>query len=335
MHKFSYSTDYPSVTSAGYDNILSKLLKLTNEQIKKPLYKIFNASLSIGYFPDLQKIARVVPVFKSGNSKIISNYRPFSILPYISKIIEKVMYNKLSNYHTKYNLLNFPQHGYSASSSTATALVYVMSYINAAVSNKDCIALYMNISKAFDCINHKILLMKLEQYGIRGAALKWFTSYLELRSEDINVNNMNSEYVYLNYDVPQGSILGPLLNILYVNDLLLSSLKLHFVMYVDDTTIILSHKSPATWYNIFNKKLVNIYNWYCASGLLINLNKTKYVLFNNSHYESLEEVNEFKLLGIIIQNNLRLTSHMHAIFMKITCSIGMLLSEKIVYLLAH
>ena len=103
------------------------------------------------------------------------------------------MYNRLSNYLTKYNLLTFSQHGFSASSSTTTALVDVMSYINAAVSNKEyCIALYLDISKAFDCINHKILLMKLEQYGIRGAALKWFTSYLELRSQYININNMNS-----------------------------------------------------------------------------------------------------------------------------------------------
>ena len=223
--------------------------------------KIFNASLSIGYFPDLLKIARVVPIFKSGNSKIISNYRPISILPYISKIIEKIIYNRLSNYLTKYNLLTFSLHGFSASSSTTTALVDVMSYINTAVSNKEyCIALYMDISKAFDCVNHKILLMKLEQYGIRGAALKWFTSYLELRSQYININNMNSEHVYLNYRVPQGSILGLLLYILYVNDLLLSSLKLHFFMYADDTTIILSHKSLATLYNIFNKELANVYN---------------------------------------------------------------------------
>ena len=132
------------VTSAGYDNIPSKLLKLTIEHIKKPLYKIFNYSLSIGYFPDLLKIARVVPIFKSGNSKIISNYRPISILPYISKIIEKIIYNRLCNYLNKYNLLTFSQHGLSASSSTTTALVDVMIYINAALSNKEyCIALYI------------------------------------------------------------------------------------------------------------------------------------------------------------------------------------------------
>ena len=125
------------VTSAGYDNIPSKLLKLTIEHIKKTLRQIFYASLSIGYFSDLLKIARVVSIFKSGNSKIILNYRLISILPYISKIIEKIMYNRLSNYLTKYNLLTFSQHGFSASSSTTTALVDVMSYINAAVSNKD------------------------------------------------------------------------------------------------------------------------------------------------------------------------------------------------------
>ena len=121
---------------------------------------------------------------------------------------------------------------------------------------------------------------------------------------------MNSERVYLNYGFPQESILGPLLYILYVNDLPLSSLKLHFVMYADDTTIILLHKSLATSYNIFNKELANFYNWFCANGLLINLNKTKYMLFNNSHSdinlpqlllgnESLEKVNEFNLNSLV------------------------------------
>ena len=120
----------------------------------------------------------------------------------------------------------------------------------------------------------------------------------------------------------------------------ISSLKLHFVMYADDTTIILSHKSLATFYNIFNKELANFYILFCANGLLINLNKTKYILFNNSHSdinlpqlllgnESLEKVNEFKLLGIIVQNNLRWTSHIHAISMKIARNIGILLSIKI------
>ena len=131
------------VTSAEYGYIPSKLFKLTIEHIKKPLRKIFNASFSIGYFSNLLKIARVGPIFKSGNSNTLSNYRPISILPYISKIIEKIMYNyRLCNYLTKYNLLTFSQHGFSASSSTTTALVDVMSYINAAVSNKEyCIAL--------------------------------------------------------------------------------------------------------------------------------------------------------------------------------------------------
>ena len=132
------------VTSAdGYDNFPSKFIKLTIEHIKKQLYKIFNASLPIGYFPDLLKIARVVPIFKSGNSKIISNYRYISILPYISKIIERIMYNRLSNYLTKYNLLTFSQHDFSAFSSTTTALVDVMSYINVAESNKEYVLHYI------------------------------------------------------------------------------------------------------------------------------------------------------------------------------------------------
>ena len=125
--------------------------------------KIFNANLSISYFPDLLKIARVVPIFKSGNSKIISNYRPISNLThnYVQNY-RKIMYNRLSNYLTKNNFLTFSQHGFSASLTTTTALVNVTSYINAAVSNKEyCIALYMDINKAFDCIYHKILLMKL------------------------------------------------------------------------------------------------------------------------------------------------------------------------------
>lgn len=139
---------------------------------------------------------------------------------------------------------------------------------------------FLDLSKAFDCLHHKTLLSKLAYYGVRGVLLNWFRSYLCDRKQFVVIRNVHSTYLPINCGVPQGSILGPLLFIIYINDLCKASDKLRFILYVDDTNIFCSHKDPTTLMHIVSNKLFKVRTWFCANKLLLNVNKTASILFS-------------------------------------------------------
>ena len=194
-----------------------------------------------GVVPDDLKIAKIIPVYKSDDKKTISNYRPISVLPAFSKILERLVYNRLLDFINKHELLSDSQYGFRQKISTSMALIDLVDQISMSMENKKyTIGIFLDLAKAFDTVNHNILLKKLFHYGVRGTSQSWFKSYLTNRQQYVSINGINSHKLAITCGVPQGSILGPLLFILYINDLNSVSKLVSFIMFADDTNIFIS-----------------------------------------------------------------------------------------------
>ena len=226
--------------SAGCDAIPVNIIKVSIRHIAEPLSELINKSFLTGSFPDRLKIAKVCPVFKNGDKHLFSNYMPISILSNFSKIYEKVVSKRLLSFLEAGNILVEKKYGFRHGRSAYMAIIEMVDRISAAIDNGEYpIGILIDLSKAFDTINHSILLDKLEYYGIRGFALKWFESYLYSRQQYVFLNGASSTTSHINCGVPQGSILGPLLFILYINDIAKCSEILRLILFADDTNIFL------------------------------------------------------------------------------------------------
>ena len=245
-----------SGTATGFDNVPLRLIKETIVSISSPLTHIFNLSITSGMVPIELKIGRVVPrvvpFFKAGDKSIFSNYRPISVLPSFSKILEKPVYNRLIDYLSEHKILSDNQFGFPKHHSTEYALALLNDKISSAIdSNEVTEGIFIDLSKAFDTVNHQILLDKLQHCGIRGIAFDWFSDYLKNRQQFVQFNGCHSSHHFIKYGVPQGSILGPLLFLIYINDMCDVSKVLDFILFADDTNIFFSHKNM----NVIEKTL--------------------------------------------------------------------------------
>ena len=271
-----------SSNSSGIDNISTKLLKMIIHEIAPVLSHIFNRSLLSGIVPSQLKIAKVNPIFKSGDNQVFSNYRPISILPSISKILEKIMYTRLFDFVTKNDILSPHQYGFRPNRPTYMAINDLYCKITDDLDNKHySLGIFLDLSKAFDTLNHDILLHKLNMYGI--LANSWIQNYLSNRKQYVAYNNSTSTHNDIVCGVPQGSILGPLLFLLYINDLPLSSHSSHFIIFADDTNILFSHKDPIQLEKLINNELKKISNWFKENKLSFNIDKTNFMIFKNKH----------------------------------------------------
>ena len=213
------------------------MLKETAEVMAMPLSRLFNRSMEMGCFPDVWKQANVTPVYKKADKQIKENYRPISLLSCVGKVMERIVFNELYEYCNVNNLLTWRNSGFKKHDSTVNQLLFLVNKIYESLGNGDDVLLIvLDISKAFDKVYHRGLLHKLETFGINGCLLKWFSSYLSGRQQRVVVNGQGSEWRSINAGVPQGSILGPLLFLIFINDIV-DDLSCDPFLYADDTSL--------------------------------------------------------------------------------------------------
>ena len=296
------------------------MVKHISQEIAYPLKLIFNESLSNGVVPDDLKIAKVVPIYKKDNPQVFGNYRPVSVLPCLSKILERLVYNRCYEFICKHNILYKKQYGFRQKHSTYMAVLDVINDLTKTIDDGMFnVGIFMDLSKAFDTIDHTILLHKLYNYGFRGVSHNWFSNYLSNRKQYVSYNGTASPKVNTSCGVPQGSILGPLLFILYMNDIQHTSKLLSFTLFADDTTILYSHKNLTSLCDTLNVELREVCNWFKANKLSLNAKKTNLMYLGTSHQTrniddsnnciyldgvKLDRVHEAKFLGLLIDENI-------------------------------
>jgi hypothetical protein len=322
--------------SPGLDEIPATVIKFACTYISKPITCLINSSFRHGVFPDVLKMAKVIPVFKTGDRSLLSNYRPISILTTFSKIFEKAIVTRLNSFLFKFNILYENQYGFRKNHSTVMALLSLVDKVADAMDKKKAsAAVFLDLSKAFDTIDHDILLKKLSHYGIRGIALDLLQSYLNNRSQSVVYQNVASSYSKITCGVPQGSILGPVLFLIYINDIYLCSKLLHFILFADDTTIFLAGDSWQYVSTTMENELLIISDWFKANKLSLNIKKTNLISFLRSKQSPIDlnikidgsriaQVTSTKFLGVEIDQHLSWKGHIKKICSKICSVIGIL-----------
>ena len=288
LHEFSFNEigeedvvnvidKLPSKTSSGVDGISTNLLKDIKYLISKPLMLIINQCLETGIFPSKLKIAKVIPILKRSDETIFDNYRPISILSSISKVFERIIFNQIHNYFHVNNLYFCSQYGFRKEHSTELVMLELIDRITQHLDKGTTpinVHVYLDLSKAFDTLDHNIMLHKLKYYGIEGTALRLFESYLNERQQYVDLDGTTSNNNRILTGVPQGSILGPLLFIIYINDIAKSSKHFNFIIYADDTTLCSTLKINADATQL-NRELNNVSQWLNLIKLSLNVKKTK------------------------------------------------------------
>lgn len=322
--------------SVGWDGISNNFLKEHKDFLVPPLAYIFNSCLDKGIFPNDLKKSLVIPIHKGGDRDCINNYRPISILPSISKLLERLINNRLTNYLENNHILSDKQFGFRTGKSTNDAVHELTAFISRNLDNrKKCLAIFLDLAKAFDTVSVPLLISKLEHIGVRGVQLALFRSYLSDRFQSVKVGEFVSGTLQISHGVPQGSILGPTLFLIYINELCqFQPEKGKLISYADDTVLMFAAETWVEVFDVAQTGFNTVTKWLHKNILTLNIEKTKFINFSlknvpqnigsklYAHSNSCLSANvtpclcktlastlNIKYLGITIDNNFSFKNH--------------------------
>ena len=330
--------DLSSNKALGPYSTPTDVFHLIKLNVAEPLTEIINLSFEEGVYIDNLKIAKVVSIFKEKGCNLdCANYRPISLLSNINKIIEKLMHERLYSFLEKHKCIYELQFGFRSKHSTSHALTDLTEAIRKSLDDGNfSVGVFIDLQKAFDTVDHEILLSKLNHYGVRGTANNWFRSYLTNRKQFVTINGVDSTPRVMSFGVPQGSVLGPLLFLIYINDLYLSvkySTARHFA---DDTCLLIQNKSPKRLKKLLNQDLKFLNQWLQANKISLNASKTEILIFKHRNkplnYDLKIKLNGKRLypskyvkyLGVLIDNQLSWNYHVKSLVPKLSRANGML-----------
>ena len=313
-----------TMKSTGPYSIPNQIIKQISTSISTPISNICNNSFITGKYPDVLKISKVIPIHKKDSKLDVSNYRPISLLSNINKIIEKLMFERLYTFLEMHNCIYELQFGFRQKHSTNHALLSMTQEIRESIDKGSlAIGVFVDFQKAFDTVNHEILLRKMSHYGVRGVTNNWFQSYLTNRKQFVTIDGFNSDLKCIKHGVPQGSVLGPLLFLIYINDLhtcIRYSTTRHFA---DDTNLLYRIKKKSRNRNIgknLNIDLKSLNHWLLANKISLNSTKTE-IIFFRAKWEDILKTNitlngiklvnsvEIKYVGIVFDEHLSFEPH--------------------------
>ena len=273
-----------SKQSSGHDGSCNAFLKSIINVIKVPICIVFNKSLRNGEFPELMKHAKIVPMFKSGSRASPDNYHPISLLPVISKVLERVVYNFMVAHLMSNKILYPKQFGFRKDHSTSDAVMNLVGDIlNSFDKGFMLLSVFIDLKKAFDTVPHSLVLKKLQSIGVQGVELEWFTDYMHSRKQSVSIEQAVSEPKDITIGIQQGSLLGALLFQLLINDLPNCLKFCTSILYADDTTLYVYGKSLRFLRQKMQSDLNSLQGWLCANMLKLNVSKTKVLLFNREN----------------------------------------------------
>lgn len=323
--------------SPGHDNINSKCLKSIADLISEPLAHIINVGFGTGKFPKIFKKAVIKAIYKAGKRDEVGNYRPISLITNLAKIMEKCLYRRLIRFINEHNIINKKQFGFRQNKSTEDALSEFVTKIYDNIDKKiPTLSIFIDLAKAFDTLDHEILLKKLELLGIRGLSHSLIKNYLEEREQIVKIENTFSEPKIMEYGVPQGTVIGPLLFILYLNDLYNINSSGKILSFADDTSIIFENETWDKLKEEVEEEIPIIYEWFTNNSLTVNVNKTQVMLYGSQKtsippwneitfkYEKqtlkIQVTEKAKYLGVIVDSHLRWDHHIISLSNKLRYS---------------